>query len=123
VKGQWTCQRRKAGVKCGHVNANRYRNCRACGKTRPARKRPAHMSALDLPYEYYEALNGGPDCGICGAPPKPGKRHHRDHEHQGVGTARGLLCWACNSLLPVRVNVAWLRAAVAYLERVEARRP
>lgn len=122
MRGFWKCQRQSGGVKCGASNPNRVRKCTRCAKPRPARRKPAHMSALNLPYEYYEALNGGPDCGICGAAPKPGKRNHRDHEHEGVGTARGLLCWACNSLLPVRVNLAWLRAAVEYLERVEARR-
>lgn len=122
ARGQWTCQRCQAGVKCGHVNPNRKQLCEACGKRRRPRERPAHLSALALPYEHYEALNGGPACGICGVDPKPGKRHHRDHEHDGVGTPRGLLCWPCNSLLPVRVNLAWLRRAVAYLERVEARR-
>jgi hypothetical protein len=123
VRGFWKCQRQSGGVKCGASNPNRVRKCQRCGKPRPARKRPAHMSALSLPYEHYEALNGGPNCGICGEPPKPGKRHHRDHEHKGVGTPRGLLCWRDNKLLHLFVTIEWLEAALAYLRRVEARRP
>jgi hypothetical protein len=57
-RGFWTCQRRSLGVKCGHRNPNRKRNCAWCKKPRPARKRPAHMSALALPYDYYVQLNG-----------------------------------------------------------------
>src|SRR5207253_2386160 len=86
----WTCQRRSAGEKCGHLNGGRKRRCEACGKPRPARRRPAHMAALDVPYEEYVRLNGGEHCGICGAAPKPGRRLDRDHEHKGVGTPRGL---------------------------------
>jgi hypothetical protein len=119
VKGYWTCQRVKAGVKCGRENPNRKRNCLTCGKPRRPRKPPAHMSALKLSYAYYALLNGGEHCGICGTSQL---RLYRDHEHKGAGTPRGLLCWPCNSRLPERVDLAWLRAAVLYLERVEERR-
>lgn len=122
ARGYWTCQRRTSGQKCGHRNANRFRRCQWCGKPRPERKRPAHLSALSLPYDYYVALNGGEFCGICGVAPKPGRKLHRDHEHEGVGTPRGTLCFRCNAALRPYMNLAWLRAAVAYLERVEARR-
>jgi hypothetical protein len=80
------------------------------------------MSALALSYEYYVALNGGERCGICGTEPKPGRRLHRDHEHVGVGRPRGLLCFRCTAALRPYMDLAWLRAAVAYLERVETRR-
>jgi hypothetical protein len=122
MRGFWTCQRTTAGVKCRASNPNRVQKCSRCGKRRPKRERPAHMSALSLSYDYYELLNGGPNCGICGKPPAPGKRHHRDHEHQGVGTPRGLLCWKDNKLLHNFVTVEWLEAALAYLKRVEDRR-
>lgn len=79
------------------------------------------MSALDVPYEHYVELNGGEYCGICGKTPEPGKRLHRDHEHKGVGRPRGLLCFPCNLQLKHTSTVEWLRAAAAYLERVEAR--
>jgi hypothetical protein len=72
MKGYWTCQRSSGGVKCGHRNPNRKRNCEWCKKPRPVRKPPAHMSALSLPYEYYLEINGGPQCGICGKLPAPG---------------------------------------------------
>jgi hypothetical protein len=123
MKGYWTCQRSSGGVKCGHRNPNRKRNCEWCKKPRPARKPPAHMSALSLPYEYYLEINGGPQCGICGKLPAPGQRFHRDHEHKGVGYARGLLCFPCNLQLKHTSTVKWLRAAAAYLERADARRP
>jgi hypothetical protein len=122
VKGVWTCQRVTERVKCGHLNPNRKRKCERCGKTRPARKRPAHMSALDLPYEYYVQINGGEHCGICGRVPDPGKKLHRDHEHKGVGFARGLLCFPCNLQLKHTSTVTWLHGAAAYLERAESRR-
>jgi hypothetical protein len=81
------------------------------------------MSALALSYEYYVALNGGEHCGICGREPKPGgRRLDRDHSHEGVGVPRGLLCPRCNRLLHRFVTPEWLRAAMAYLERVETRR-
>lgn len=80
------------------------------------------MKALDLSYEEYIAINGGEHCGICGAPPVPGRKLDRDHEHVGDGVARGLLCKKCNrSLVKTRYGLemtpAWLRAAADYLER------
>lgn len=118
----WTCQRVAKGAKCGHRNPPRTRKCGRCLKPRPVRQRPAHMSALALPYEYYVRLNGGEHCGICGRRPEPGKKLHRDHEHKGVGTARGLLCFPCNLQLKHTSTIAWLRGAAEYLERVEDRR-
>ena len=115
----WTCRRVTAGVPCGRVNGSRKRKCGRCGKPRPARKRPAHMAALDLSYEHYVELNGGEHCGICGKPPSPGRRLDRDHEHSGAGRPRGLLCWSCNRQLRTWATVEWLRAAAAYLERIE----
>jgi recombination endonuclease VII len=122
MRGFWKCQRQSGGVKCGASNPNRVRKCTKCSKSRPARKKPAHMSALDLPYEYYAEINGGAHCGICGRLPSATKRLDRDHEHKGVGFPRGLLCWNCNRQLKHTSSVAWLRAAADYLERAEARR-
>lgn len=122
MKGQWTCQRVTGGVKCAAVNANRFQKCQTCGKRRPARKPPAHMSALALPMAYYVDINGGPHCGICGKFPKPGEKFHRDHEHAGVGTPRGVLCFPCNSALRPYMTLEWLENAVRYLRRVEERR-
>lgn len=121
MKGFWTCTRVENKLRCGFVNPNRKRRCGWCGKPRPARKRPAHMSALSLPYDYYIRINGGELCGICGRPPKPGRRLDRDHCHKGVGTPRGLLCTECNRWLREFMTVEWLRAAAAYLERVDSR--
>src|SRR3954463_9079642 len=114
MTGHWTCQRRYDGVRCGHVNPNRKRNCAWCGKPRPARKRPDHMSALALDYDYYVEINGGERCGICGAEPKPGRRLHRDHERRGVGLARGLLFFNCNRKLPYSATLDWMHAALPY---------
>jgi hypothetical protein len=122
VRGFWTCQRQTAGVKCRASNPNRKHLCSRCGKRRPAKTPPAHMSALNLPYEYYEQVNGGPECGICGKTPKPGEKFHRDHEHRGVGFPRGVLCFPCNSALRPYMTLDWLERAVVYLRRVETRR-
>lgn len=82
------------------------------------------MAALDLPYEHYVEINGGEFCGICGDPPKPGRRLCRDHAHEGNGTPRGLLCVKCNRFLVkqrygLKVTADWLRRAAAYHERTE----
>jgi hypothetical protein len=116
----WTCQRSVAGVKCAHENPTRKRLCEACGKARPARKRPAHMAALDIPYEEYVRLNGGEHCGICGRERDPGgRRLQRDHDHRGEGRPRGLLCFACNRWLRNFMTVEWLERAIAYLRRAD----
>lgn len=117
----WTCGRQSSGVKCGFFNAPRQRKCYVCGKPRPARKKPAHMAALDLPYDAYVELNGGEHCGICGRTrdqlPNPDRRLDRDHEHRGDGKPRGLLCRECNRRLKSYLTPLWLRLAAAYLER------
>lgn len=114
----WTCQRVTDGVKCGHTNPRRKLLCEQCGKRRPATERPAHLVALDLPYEHYVEINGGEQCGICGADPKPGKKLHRDHDHRS-GRPRGLLCFPDNSALRPYMDADWLRRALAYVERSE----
>jgi hypothetical protein len=118
----WTCQRVTGGLKCGHPNPNRRRICEWCGKRRPDRKRPAHLSALKIPYDYYVEIQGGEFCGICGTRPKPGRKLHRDHEHQGVGFPRGLLCFRCNAALRPYMGATWLRAALTYVTRADERR-
>jgi hypothetical protein len=117
----WTCQRQSAGTKCRAKNPARSRKCATCGKARPARKKPAHMAALDLSYEAYVELNGGERCGICGRTrdqlPDPSRRLDRDHEHKGTGKPRGLLCRECNRRLKSYMTPLWLRLATFYLER------
>lgn len=113
----WKCQRQSKGEKCGYVNPSLKRLCVECGKPRPPRKRPAHMAALDIPYEEYIVLNGGEFCAICGVGPSPARRLDRDHDHTGLGRPRGLLCHFCNRRLDDRVTPEWLRAAADYLER------
>jgi hypothetical protein len=115
MKGYWTCQRVTSGQRCSTLNPNRRRICERCGKRRPARKRPAHMSALDINYEMYVEWNGGEHCGICGKVSN-GRRLDRDHDHK-TGKPRGLLCWSCNRQLRSWATVEWLRSAAAYLER------
>jgi hypothetical protein len=130
VAKTWTCQRSAGGVACKKVNPARKRLCEACGKARPARKRPAHMAARDLPYEFYVEINGGSEaCGICGRPRSPERKHHRHHEHKGEGFPLGLLCHVCNRVIGHRLMMAsggdvlgWLRKAVEFYERAEARR-
>jgi len=116
IRGVWTCQRTKDGVKCGHKNPSRYQLCRKCAKRRPPRKRPAHLKALDIGYDQYVAINGGEHCGICGATAKA-RRLHRDHEHSGDGRPRGILCFRCNAALRPYMDAEWLDRAAAYLRR------
>lgn len=115
----WTCQRKFGSAQCKHVNDNRKRKCGLCGKARPARRRPKHLAALEVPYEEYVRLTGGEFCKLCGATPKPGRRLDRDHDHR-TGQPRGLLCHLCNRLLPDRVTPDWLRRAADYIEHREA---
>ena len=112
----WKCQRQAHGKKCGISNPKRKLYCIACGKKRPPTKRPDHMKALDIPYEEYVKLNGGEHCAICLREPEPGKRHHRDHDHQ-TGQPRGILCFLCNRQLKNGYGPEWHRAAADYLER------
>ena len=122
TRGFWTCQRQIAGVKCRALNANRFQKCQTCGKRRPPRKPPAHMSALKVPYEFYVQINGGERCGVCGAGPSVRRRLDKDHSHEGVGKPRGLLCWRHNKGIEMfGDSPELLRAAAAYLERSEAR--
>lgn len=79
------------------------------------------MSALGLSYEQYIEINGGERCGICGRKPSLTRRLDRDHAHTIPPIARGLLCGRCNRALPSWVTVAWLQAAIAYLERAKER--
>lgn len=103
----WTCR------KCKTKNTSRKRKC-VCGKPRPIRKKPAHMQALELPYEVFVGINGGETCGVCGAVPA-GKRLDRDHDHR-TGLPRGLLCRRCNRLLTRRLEPL-LTGMVNYIER------
>lgn len=116
MRGYWTCQRQTDGIKCRAVNPNIKRKCQRCGKTRPARKRPAHMSALAASYEEFVTLNGGEHCAICGRAPSAARRLDRDHCH-ATGRPRGLLCARCNRALPGWVTVDWLEKAATYLWR------
>jgi hypothetical protein len=59
----------------------------------------------------------GEVCGICGTPPKAGRRHAIDHDH-ATGLVRGLLCHRCNVALGgLGDSVEGLQAAIAYLRR------
>lgn len=117
----WRCRRVQAGVVCDTLNLGAKKKCHACGKLRPAKRHPAHKAILgEMPYEEWVRVFGGV-CGICGRPPKEGRRLHRDHDHR-TGSARGLLCFRDNSALRTYMTLEWLQAAVAYLERAETLR-
>lgn len=126
MRGFWTCQKLTAGEKCGAINSNRRKLCTGCGKPKRDRtsERPKHLSALELPYSHFVEVNGGDHCGICYVAPKPGKVLNRDHSHEGVGFARGVLCWRHNQALEMfGDDPNLLQAAIDYLARAEARRP
>jgi hypothetical protein len=113
----WICPRVMGGLKCGGINQPRTRTCHTCGKPRPARRRPKHLTALETSYEEYVEINGGEFCFICGRTQKPGgRRLHRDHDHR-TGVPRGLLCFPCNAALRTYMTPTWLRRAAHYLER------
>jgi hypothetical protein len=115
TRGYWTCQRVTGGARCGGINRNRVKYCKTCHKPRPPRKKPVHMAALEQSYEQFIELNGGENCGICGATrPKTGRRLDRDHDHRS-GKGRGLLCHSCNRALSNRATVEWAWAAWRYL--------
>jgi hypothetical protein len=113
---RWTCQRVQGGEKCRHKNAGRKRKCGKCEKPRPARRKAAHLKALDLDYEGFIELNGGETCAICGREASERRRLDRDHCHR-TGEPRGLLCSRCNRALPSWMTADWLRDAAEYLER------
>lgn len=112
----WTCQKTTKGTVCKHLNPNRARKCEVCGKLRPTRKKPAHMTALILDYQGYIALTGGEFCAICKRPPSGRRRLDRDHDH-ATGKPRALLCARCNRALVSWCTPVWLRSAADYLER------
>jgi hypothetical protein len=66
--------------------------------------------------EEYDAIlvaQGG-GCGICGKPPKPGKRLAVDHDHQ-TGFVRGLLDFYCNKRVLGARNAAVLIRTAEYV--------
>lgn len=115
----WTCQRRAKGVVCKHVNESRAKKCAACQKPRPKKRQPAHRAALKLTYEQYIEINGGEFCGVCRCGPTNGRRLDRDHDHEGTGKPRGLLCRYHNRLLKRQITLDEARRIVDYLERAE----
>lgn len=66
-----------------------------CSKKEARRARlEAQFSITPDEYEELLLFQGG-GCGICGRPPKEGKRLAVDHDHNS-GVVRGLLCFFCN---------------------------
>jgi hypothetical protein len=115
----WRCRRQSKGVVCNQLNLARKRLCTSCGKPRPKRKKPAHAAILDsMPYERWAEVYSE-RCGICGCEPSSSRRLDRDHDHR-TGEPRGLLCHRCNRTLGSQIDPAWLRRALAYLERPAA---
>lgn len=113
----WLCR-------CGHRNDALWRKCRgdSCNRSKPRKRRPAHMLALALPYDGYIELNGrihqaGEECALCGRERRD-VRLDRDHDHR-TGKPRGLLCAPCNMRLRNVDDLEWLAGAMRYLARAE----
>lgn len=115
----WRCRKTTKGIRCDQLNPRRKQRCTKCGGPRPKPRTPAHRRVLsEMPYSEWVEIYGEV-CGICGREPTAKRRLDRDHDHK-TGKPRGLLCALCNRALPNHINVAWLAAAIAYLERAEA---
>lgn len=113
----WTCQRQSGGVPCKHVNPRKLQICASCGK-----RRAAITSSRDVPKVPYEECVRlfGEVCGMCGQPPKPGKKLNRDHDHAS-NELRGLLCFQCNFRLRSYASWKFIQSAYHYLWRHERR--
>ncbi len=70
-------------------------------------------------YDAILAEQGGV-CGICGKPPKPGRRLATDHDHR-TGYVRGLLCYLDNRVIVGARTPEKLVAAAAYVTDPPAR--
>ena len=109
--------------RCGHELTGQQRvwcspecSAHAARTTRLA----AIFSITPEEYDLILAEQGG-GCGICSKPPKPGKRHAVDHDHQ-TGFVRGLLCFYCNKrVLGARTAEVLVKTA-AYVTDPPARR-
>lgn len=121
----WLCR-------CGYRNEPGHRKCRGpeCSRSKPRRRRPAHLQALDLSFEDYAELNvrvhgvGSDTCALCKGPRKmDGPRLDRDHAHFDGGYPRGLTHNLCNKILGQvergRDGEAWLEFALAYVRRAK----
>jgi hypothetical protein len=82
------------------------------------KRRSKHVRLLDAIRPYYDVLlaEQGGVCAICKRQPSINRRLDIDHDHRTM-LYRGLLCHRCNRALPVWIDVAWLKAAIIYLER------
>lgn len=94
---------------------------RARARAYKERTRWLDPTALALKAQHDElVIELGNVCGICGLPPKPGRRLNVDHDH-GTGLVRGLLCSQCNVGLGALGDKAeGLEAALEYLRRHDA---
>jgi hypothetical protein len=106
-------------TRCRTKAEPRKRNCQACGKKLPKKRRLKHMAALDLPHAVYVAANDGYDgCWVCrelGL--SMGGALQRDHEHRGDGVPRGILCIYHNRKLGPAYTVELVNAYAKYLAR------
>jgi hypothetical protein len=88
-----------------------------------AEARRARLKAhFDITPEEYDAIlaHQGGGCGICGKPPKAGKRLAVDHDHQ-TGLVRGLLDFYCNKRVLGARNAEVLIKTAAYVTDPPAR--
>lgn len=104
------------------LTGRQRRFCNAnCAKEEARRVRlDNHFAITPAEYEAILQEQGG-GCGICGKPPRDGKRLAVDHDHQS-GFVRGLLCFYDNKrVLGARSADVIIRTA-AYVTNPPARR-
>lgn len=108
--------------RCGHELSGKQRtwcspecSAAAARETRLA----AIFSITPAEYDAILAYQGG-GCGICGRPPKEGKRLAVDHDHQ-TGFVRGLLDFYCNKRVLGARSAEVLIKTAAYVTDPPAR--
>lgn len=108
---------------CGSALSGRQRRWCSEQCSKDGARADRLRAVFDITPEEYDqilaAQNGG--CGICGRPPRDGKRHAVDHDHK-TGFVRGLLCFMCNKRVLGARSADVLIKTAAYVTDPPARK-